>query len=986
MSDLEPLFSPVEANFDWLAMEASIHRFWDERQIFPKLRSQLKEYEHKFSFIDGPITANNPMGVHHARGRTLKDIYQRYMAMLGFNQRFQNGFDTQGLWVEVEVEKTLGLNSKRDIEKMGLETFVNHCKARIKKYSDLISRQSRQLGQQMDWEHSYYTHLDDNIEHIWHFLKICHKRGWLYQSRLVMPWCPRCSTSLSVHEMTDSYTIVKHPSVFLQLPVIGVQNRFFLVWTTTPWTLTANTALAVHPDLTYLLVEQENKEYYLAESAVEVLGHNFNVLTTVEGKELLNLTYYALFAELELQKGVEHKIIQWEEVSADEGTGIVHIAPGCGAEDFNLRKEFNLGLIAPIDEQGKLKEGLEPFSGFTTKEVASLIFESLNAKGYLFRKSTIEHRYPVCWRCKTELVFKLETEWFIFCDEIRPQLQQANKTVNWVPEYAGKRMHDWLENMGDWCISRKRYWGLPLPFYPCDCGEVTVVGSLDELRQLTAHPKTVETLPELHRPWIDSVKINCPKCGEQVSRVSEVGDCWLDAGIVPFSTLKYLTNRNYWQQWFPADLVCEMIEQVRLWFYSQLFMAVTLVGRAPFKSVVVYDEVRHEDGQPMSKSSHMILLDEALQKNSADVLRWNYARQKPDAFLRFGFNVTAEVKRKFIPFWNAVRFFVNFASLDVSNPSQLTHNSNNVFDLWIFTRLRNVCEEYQNSLNQWDVRRPTLLLEEFFEDLTNWYIRSSRRRFWKEKESLDKNAAYSTLFKVLLNVSYLLAPYTPFLAEYIFQLLRHPFANQLPESIHLCSLSETKDLTITNEVLESFDKYKSLVESGRLLRNQAGIKFRQPLSAAYIEGKSPFPRKELKVQFLRALKHELNVKEIRFTNELTSDLLENQENVSHESAETNLKLYLITEINSELKQEGIAREIVRAIQQLRKEADLNWNSRIKVLYETQAQELSESLQNFEDYVKRETLCSSIQSEQTESSRDFIINNVQLKLAIEVISH
>lgn len=979
----DSLFSPVDVNLDWKAMESSILQFWKEKKIFNKLKKKLQASEKSFSFIDGPITANNPMGVHHARGRTLKDIFQRYKAMRGYTQRFQNGFDTQGLWVEVEVEKALGLNSKKDIIDMGLETFVNHCKDRIEKYSKLISGQSQRLGQQMEWDDgSYYTHSDNNIEYIWFFLKICNENGWLYQSQLVMPWCPRCSTSLSAHEMADSYRILEHPSVFLQLPVRGVKNRHFLLWTTTPWTLTANTALAVHPDLTYLLISQENKEYYLAEDAVQVLKNDFKIISTTKGSELLDLSYIPPFSELAMQKGVNHKIIPWEEVSADEGTGIVHIAPGCGAEDYDLGKEYELAILSPIDQQGKLVNGLGNFTGLTTTEVTPYIFSTLESKGFLYEIQEIKHRYPVCWRCKTELVFKLEKEWFISCEEIRPLLVEANKTVNWVPEHAGKRMYDWLKNMGDWCISRKRFWGLPLPFYPCSCGEVTVIGSLDELSQLTTDTKTVEALSELHRPWIDSVKISCPKCSNQVSRISEVGDCWLDAGIVPFSTLKYLSDREYWQKWFPADLVCEMIEQTRLWFYSQLFMSVTLEKRAPFRSVVVYEEVRNEDGSPMSKSGKMLTFEDAIQNSGADILRWSYAKQRPDALLRLGNSVTADMSRKFVPLWNAVRFFLNFATLDVTDPSQLVQSSNNIFDLWILARLNEVINEYIECLDNLDIRRPTILLEDFFDDLTNWYIRSSRRRFWKEASSEDKNAAYSTLYQVLLNVNYLLAPFMPFLAEHIYQQLKKPLIDELPESVHLNFVSKRQETDLS--LLADFKIYQKFVELGRSLRSRARIKLRHPLPVAKIYGELNFLLKELSPQFLEALRTELNVKELKCLNEYPKEERNDRRYLRVNSKEADFTIVLDTKISEKLKQEGMAKDIVRAIQQLRKEANLEWDQKINVRYETPVEEVTESIKCFSDYVKNETLCQDISSGDLKDGKDFLINESPVKLAINLI--
>ncbi|HLG51324.1 MAG TPA: class I tRNA ligase family protein, partial [Chloroflexota bacterium] len=561
------MFKPVTTRPDFIAMEHRILDLWRETRAFDLLVQQNAGHE-RFSFLDGPITANNPMGVHHAWGRTYKDVFQRYQAMLGKEQRFQNGFDCQGLWVEVEVEKELGLNSKREIEAYGLAQFADRCRERVCTYAGVQTEQSIRLGQWMDWEHSYYTMTDQNIEYIWHFLKTCHERGWLYRGARSMPWCTRCGTSLSQHELIDSYREMTHLSVTIKLPLIGHPGEFILVWTTTPWTLPANTAAAVHPDLEYAAVRQNGELYYLGKNTLGMLRGPYTIERTLKGSELIGLTYVAPYAQLPVQRGVSHRIIGWKDVAETEGTGIVHIAPGCGAEDYELSKTEDIAVIVPIDEAGNYFDGFDWLSRRNVSEVAEPIVNDLAQRGLLYAAAEYTHRYPVCWRCQSELVFKLVDEWFISAQEIRPQLIAAARTVEWIPDWAGKRMEDWLNNMGDWCISRKRYWGLPLPFYICDQGHLTVIGSRAELTRLAV--SGLDQLRELHRPWIDAVKIACPQCGAVAERVPEVGDCWLDAGIVPFSTLDYLTNRPYWEKWFPADLVVEMREQIRLWFYSLL--------------------------------------------------------------------------------------------------------------------------------------------------------------------------------------------------------------------------------------------------------------------------------------------------------------------------------------------------------------------------------------------------------------------------------
>src|SRR3954447_18022000 len=479
------MFKPVDNKLDFPEMEHRVLAFWKETDAFRKLVEKNRGNE-PWSFIDGPITANNPMGVHHGWGRTLKDVYQRYKAMQGYDERYQNGFDCQGLWVEIEVEKDLGFDSKREIEAYGLDRFARACRERVLKYADIITAQSERLGQWMDWENSYYTMSDTNIEYIWHFLAKCHSNGWLYRGHRSMPWCWRCGTSLSQHEIlgTDSYREVTHRSVFLKFPLTtpGHEGETLLVWTTTPWTLTANVAAAVHPDLEYARVRQSRDVFYLSRGTLGRLQGEYEDLGSVKGSELVGLTYSGPFDDLPAASKVEHKVIAWDAVGEEEGTGIVHIAPGAGAEDFDLSKQYGLPVLVPIDENGVYTKNYGPFAGSHVAEVAQQVFDSLQEKGLLYRLLDYSHRYPVCWRCGTELVFRVATEWYISVEEIRPRMIRAAREVGWTPEYAGKRMENWLENMTDWNISRKRFWGLTLPFYVCDCGEVTVAKSREHLR------------------------------------------------------------------------------------------------------------------------------------------------------------------------------------------------------------------------------------------------------------------------------------------------------------------------------------------------------------------------------------------------------------------------------------------------------------------------------------------------------------------------
>ena len=636
------MFKPVPSKVDFVALERELLRWWEEQGTVGKYLHHNEASPKRWSFIDGPITANNPMGVHHAWGRAYKDLYQRFKTMQGYRQRYQNGFDCQGLWIEVEVERELGFTSKRDIEEFGIARFVEACKERVRRFSAIQTEQSIRLGYWMDWDNSYYTYSDENNYTIWHFLKTCHQRGWLYKGHDVMPWCPRCATGLSEHEIvTEGYRELTHPSVFVKFPLNERPGESLLVWTTTPWTLTSNTAAAVHPGLTYVRVRQGEDILCLAKAALGAVQGDHEVLGDVAGKDLLGLTYRGPFDELPAQQGVVHRVIAWEEVSETEGTGIVHIAPGCGAEDFQLGKEFGLATIAPLDEFGNYLQGFAWLDGRNVNDVTRDIFDDLAGKGLLYRTEDYTHRYPVCWRCDSELVFRLVEEWFISMDELRHLIADVTRRIRWIPEFGLARELDWLANMDDWMISKKRYYGLALPIYECSCGHVEVIGSEDDLRE-----RAVEGWDEFeghspHRPWIDAVKIGCPQCGEKVSRIKDVGNPWLDAGIVPFSTLGYRHNRDYWREWFPADWISESFPgQFRNWFYSLLAMSTVLENHEPFRACFSYAFVRDEHGEEMHKSKgNAIWFEEAAERMGVDVMRWLFFGHNPAVNLNFGWHI-----------------------------------------------------------------------------------------------------------------------------------------------------------------------------------------------------------------------------------------------------------------------------------------------------------------------------------------------------------
>jgi len=855
------------------ALELEVLERWERERTSERLREQNRGGA-PWSFIDGPITANNAMGVHHAWGRTLKDVYQRYHALRGFDQRYQNGFDCQGLWVEVEVERSLGLNSKHEIEDYGLAEFAARCRERVAEYSKVLTDQSRRLGMWMDWDNSYFTFSDTNIEYNWRFLQECHRRGWLYKGHRSTEWCPRCGTSISQHELfAGEYKELEHPSLFVRFPLKGRENEALVVWTTTPWTLPANVAAAVRPDAEYVLDDR-------GEWRARALAGESKVVASARGEELVGLEYEGPFDGLPAQEGVVHRVIPWDDVVLDEGTGIVHIAPGAGAEDFELSRVHDLPVLAPIDEAGVFVAGYGPFEGLSTGEAAELIVEALREREILVESGTIVHRYPTCWRCGTPLVFRVVDDWFIACDEIRGQMLEANAAVEWTPPQYGKRMDDWLRNMGDWNISRKRYFGLPLPFYPCECGRLNVIGSRAELEERATGG--LEQLQELHRPWIDEVPIRCESCNEEVRRVTEVGDAWLDAGIVPFSTLGWenpewvehgnatgaadgltgadLPDHAYWETWFPADWVSEMREQIRLWFYSISFMAVTLTGRLPYRSVLTYEKLLDEHGREMHRSwGNAIPADEAFERMGADAMRWQFCEQNPSQNIRFGYGPANEVKRRLLTLWHSASFFVEYANVEGFRPrwddlaSVPADAELQPLDRWLLARTQRLvarCEEgYEESWTPKVARE----VETFVDDLSNWYIRRSRSRFWGGDET-----ALRTLWVALTQVLRVMAPLLPFLSDHLWRNLVAEACEGAPDSVHLAGWPDVVVELVDDELLAQMAEVRRVVALGHQARAHSGIKLRQPLRRLVVQGADGISG------HARELGDELNVKDVEF--------------------------------------------------------------------------------------------------------------------------
>jgi isoleucyl-tRNA synthetase len=1104
-------FEKVETQqVDFPALERTILEFWQRIEAFEKLR-QKNEKGPRWSFLDGPITANNPMGVHHAWGRTYKDAYQRYHAMNGRHLRYQNGFDCQGLWVEVEVEKELKLQSKRDIENLvpgdtfaSIDRFVQQCKARVDKYARVQTEQSIRLGYWMDWDRdedwhkpadqrrSYFTMSEENNYTIWSFLKKCHGRGLIYRGYDAMPWCPRCSVGLSQMEMSEGYQLVAHRAVFVRFPLRGRPGENLLVWTTTPWTLSSNVAAAVNPSLAYLKVRHKEQIYYVAKGAftaqrleeqwkkkewvagvpkLSTLEQHFKskgryeIVGEVMGADMVDWQYDGPFDELPAQRHAGdypeetarialqqnwtakksarevHRVIAWKDVGETEGTGIVHIAPGCGKEDFHLGKEEGLPPIAPLDECGVFLPGFGELTGKSAVDHATTdwILDNLQHKGILLAVEKYPHSYPHCWRCKTELLFRLVEEWFIdmkWRDEIKRVVEQAT----FLPESInGKaRELDWLSNMGDWMISKKRFWGLALPIWVDEqTGDFEVIGSRQELKE-----RAVEGWDQFeghtpHRPWIDLVKIRNPKTGNLMYRIPDVGNPWLDAGIVPFSTMYYNRDRAEWQKWFPADFITESFPgQFRNWFYAILAMSTMMEQRPPFRVLLGHGLVRDQWDRPMHKSAgNAIPFEGAADEGymltdpkgktarypamSSDLIRWMFCRHNPAANLDFGPEPADELRGKFIlKLWNVYGFFCNYARLDGFDPAapQVPLKERADIDRWILSDLQQLIGAARPAFENYNVMAFCLEAEKFVDDkLSNWYVRRSRRRFWKSEQGTDKQAAYQTLYTVLLTLTKLFAPVVPFLSETMYQNLRT--ADQ-PESVHLCDYPDVDPELIDEDLSADMDRLLDLVSLGLAARNSVKIKVRQPLAELKVQAGADSEERAAVERFGDQLREELNVKAVSLHDPewgplLTPEVKPNlktlgpkfgarlkdviaaianadpfdlaakvREGSSIElpcGGETILldptdllvsvkadegwagmvdhdtQIALDTRITEELADEGTARDVVRHVQDQRKEAGLEMEDRIVLYLGAESEKLRRAIAKHRDYIAAETL-------------------------------
>ena len=956
-------FEAVDPKVDFPKMERDLLSHWYNDGIVEKYLKKNKDSKKYFSFQDGPITANNPMGVHHAWGRTYKDLWPRFKSMQGYRQRHQNGFDCQGLWVEVEVEKELGFKNKKDIEKFGVAKFVELCKERVKKYSGIQTEQSKRLGYFADWDNSYYTLSDDNNYMIWHFLKVVHENGWLYKGNDSVPWCPRCETAISQHEMlTEDYKELTHETIYMKFPIVNSDENL-LVWTTTPWTIPANIAVAVDEKLDYVLIEVDGSKYWLADEAKErtFKGSTFKVLKKVKGSELIGLKYFGAFDDLPAVFAVSktsdkfHTVIATNNlimlITTTEGTGMVHTAVSAGTEDFKLGHELGLPMIPVINDDASYMEGFGSLSGQNAKKHPELILDIMKEKDFAFKIERYTHRYPACWRCKTELVWKVTDEWYIAMDKksknqnlknsktLRERMKEVTKKINWIPEFGLKRELNWLDNMHDWLISKKnRYWGLALPIWECKvCGNFDVIGGKEELKEKAVSGWDKMERKSPHKPQIDEVEIKCSKCGKVMFRIEPVGNPWLDAGIVQFSTISennkasgfkvtdtkplYLTDRKEWEKWFPVDFITESFPgQFKNWFYSMIAMSTVLENKNPFKTVLGFATQLGEDGRAMHKSwGNAIEFNEAADKIGSDVMRWMFVRQDPKENMLFGYKLADETRRQFhLKLWNIYNFFITYSNLDgfvpTSHKSLITNHSH-VLDKWILIRLNQTILEVTKCLEKFDPYNSSSAIDKFVDDLSVWYLRRSRDR--------RNSDFYSTTCYILLTTCKLLAPFIPFLAETIYVNLTKN------ESVHLESWPESRDLTKEDlDLLSEMQKVREIVEVGHSLRKESNIPVRQPLSE------------------LRIKNEELRIKELE---QLVLDEL-NLKKIEYNKKENKLDLT----ITPELKEEADTRDLIRKIQATRKELGVHINHKVKL-----TAPWLPSNQKLKNWLIKKTLLSSV---------------------------
>ena len=875
------MYEKVSSNFDFVSREKAVQEFWKENHIFEK---SIKEREGcpTYTFYDGPPTANGKPHIGHVLTRVIKDMIPRYHAMKGNMVPRKAGWDTHGLPVELEVEKMLGINGKDQIEKYGLEPFIKLCKESVWKYKGMWEDFSGTVGFWADMDNPYVTYHNNYIESVWWSLKEIWNKGLLYKGFKIVPYCPRCGTPLSSHEVAQGYKSVKERSAVVRFKVKG-EDAYFLAWTTTPWTLPSNCALCVNPDETYCKVKAaDGYTYYMAKALLDtVLGslgdkengvEAYEILESCVGKELEGKEYEPLFEcagiSAEKQKKKAHFVTADSYVTMSDGTGIVHIAPAFGEDDARIGREYDLPFIQFVDGKGNMTEET-PYAGKFVKDADPLVLTDLDKQGKLFSAPKFEHDYPFCWRCDTPLIYYARESWFIKMTAVKDKLVKNNNTVNWIPESIGKgRFGDWLENIQDWGISRNRYWGTPLNIWECSCGHRHSIGSIAELKELSDNcPDDIE----LHRPYIDNVTIKCEKCGGEMKRVPEVIDCWYDSGAMPFAQHHYpFENKEIFEQQFPAEFISEAVDQTRGWFYSLLAISTLLFDKSPYKNVIVLGLVQDENGQKMSKSKgNAVDPFEALSTYGADAIRWYfYTNSAPWLPNRFHGKAVVEGQRKFMgTLWNTYAFYILYAEIDKFNPTEhaLEYDKLSVMDKWLLSRLNTLIDTVDGYLGNYAIPEAAKALQSFVDDMSNWYVRRGRERFWAQGLSQDKINAYMTLYTALETVCKLAAPMIPFMTEDIYRNLVLSVNPSAPESIHLCDYPVSNPAFVDKDLEASMDEVLNVVVLGRAARNTANIKNRQPLAKIFVTAP-----KALERNLCEIIEDELNVKELEFVTDSSS--------------------------------------------------------------------------------------------------------------------
>ncbi len=878
------MYKKVDANLNFVDREKQIEKFWNDNDIFKKSMEHRKEGE-TYTFYDGPPTANGKPHIGHVETRTIKDMIPRYQTMKGKFVPRKAGWDTHGLPVELEVEKLLGLNGKEQIEEYGMEPFIKKCKESVWKYKGMWEDFSKTVGFWADMDNPYVTYDDNFIESEWWALKEIWNKNLLYKGFKIVPYCPRCGTPLSSQEVAQGYKTVKERSAVARFKVIG-EDAYFLAWTTTPWTLPSNVALCVNPEETYCKVKAvDGYIYYMAEALLDtVLGKlldkdapegtkAYEVLETYKGSDLEYKEYEPLFdcakEIIEKQHKKAHYIVCDTYVTMTDGTGIVHIAPAFGEDDAAVGRKYDLPFVQLVDGKGELTKET-PYAGVFVKKADPMVLKDLDEKGLLFDAPKFEHEYPHCWRCDTPLIYYARESWFIKMTAVKDDLIRNNNTVNWIPDSIGKgRFGDWLENIQDWGISRNRYWGTPLPVWECECGHQECIGSRAELAERSGNPEDAKV--ELHRPYIDAVTFKCPDCGKEMHRVPEVIDCWFDSGAMPFAQHHYpFENKDVFEKQFPAKFISEAVDQTRGWFYSLMAESTLLFNKAPYENVIVLGHVQDENGQKMSKSKgNAVDPFDALETYGADAIRWYfYTSSAPWIPKRFSGKLVQEGQRKFMgTLWNTYAFFVLYANIDQFDATKYTldYEKLSVMDKWLLSKLNSAIKGTDENLANYRIPEAAKVLDEFVDDMSNWYVRRSRDRFWAKGMEQDKINAYMTLYTALVEICKAAAPMIPFMTEEIYQNLVRSINTEAPESIHLCDFPAVNDAWIDKDLEKNMDEVLKIVVMGRACRNSANIKNRQPIGNMYVKAPNVLPE-----YFVEIIEDELNVKKVNFTEDVSA--------------------------------------------------------------------------------------------------------------------